>query len=72
MSASTIEGYVKNGQIQLPASVHLPERAKVYVVIPDLEVSAGPIRILSPRLANPEQAAELRKVIVEETPHAAV
>ena len=38
MGATTIEGVVENGQIRLPASVRLPERTKVYVVIPDVEV----------------------------------
>jgi len=68
MSASTIEGYVKNGQIQLPASVHLPERAKVYVVIPDMTMTAGPLRIYSPRLIHPEQASDFQMEVVEEHP----
>ena len=38
MGVATFEGIVGNGQIRLPAAVRLPERTKVYVVIPDVEV----------------------------------
>jgi hypothetical protein len=38
MGVRTFEGIVEQGQIRLPATVRLPERAKVYVVIPDIEV----------------------------------
>jgi hypothetical protein len=66
MSVSTIEGYVENGQIRVPASVQLPESMKVYIVIPDMEMSRGPIKFCSPRLAHPEQAADFRKEVVKE------
>ena len=65
MSVTTIEGVVENGRIRLPASVLLPEKAKVYVVVPDVEVP--PIACIgSPRLVHPEQAADFRKEVVEE------
>ena len=51
MGATTIEGVVENGQIRLPATVRLPERTKVYVVIPDVEVH--PVAYIgSPRLVH--------------------
>jgi hypothetical protein len=56
-TVTTLEGTVENGQIKLPANSYLPEHAKVYVVIPALD-STPPIRILSPRLANPQQASD--------------
>lgn len=66
MGATTIEGVVENGQIRLPASVRLPERAKVYVVIPNVEVQ--PVAYIgSPRLAHPEQAADFQKEVLEES-----
>lgn len=34
VSEATIEAIVENGQIRLPPNTHLPERAKVYVVVP--------------------------------------
>lgn len=65
MSVTTIEGVVENGQIRLPPSVHLPDRAKVYVVVPDAEVP--PVAYVgSPRLAHPEQASDFVKEVVEE------
>lgn len=56
-NVTTLEGIVENGQIKLPGNINLPEHARVYVVIPVLE-SIPAIRIMSPRLADPEQAAD--------------
>ena len=56
MRVTTFEGTVENGRIRLPATVRLPERAKVYVVIPDVEVQTVAY-IGSPRLVHLEQAA---------------
>lgn len=65
MRVTTFEGIVENGQIRLPAAVRLPERTKVYVVIPDVEVQTVAY-IGSPRLAHPEQAADFEKKVIEE------
>ena len=64
MSVTTIEGVVEKGQIRLPATVRLPENAKVYVLIPDAEVSQAAY-IGSPRLAHPEQAADFQKEVTD-------
>ena len=65
MGVATFEGIVENGQIRLPAAVRLPERTKVYVVIPDVEVQ--PVAYIgSPRLVHPEQAADFQKEVIEE------
>jgi len=65
MKVTTFEGVVENGQIRLPAGVRLPDKAKVYVVIPDLEVR--PVAYIgSPRLAHPEQITDFRKEVAEE------
>ena len=69
MGVTTFEGIVEKGQIRLPAAVRLPERTKVYVVIPDIEVQ-GVTYIGSPRLVHPEQAADFKKEVVEELPDA--
>ncbi|HUT90862.1 MAG TPA: hypothetical protein VMY37_15260 [Thermoguttaceae bacterium] len=68
MKVATYEGVVENGQVRLPAGVTLPEKAKVYVVIPgvfDMEVQPV-VKIASPRLVHPEQAADFVKEVVEE------
>jgi hypothetical protein len=62
MNVVTYEAVVENGHVQLPAGVLLPEKAKVYVIVPGL--AAQPVaHIASPRLVHPEEAAD---VIVKE------
>lgn len=61
MQITTIEGIVKNGQIQLTEDIKLPESAKVYIVVPSLEKKKA--RIMSPRLANKSDAKRFVKTI---------
>jgi len=35
MPVTTFSGTVENGQVKLAPNVHLPEKAKVFVVVPD-------------------------------------
>ena len=64
MKIETYEGTVENGQIRLAGDVRLPEKAKVYVVIPGVETR--PVAYVgSPRLVHPEQAADFKKEIIE-------
>ena len=65
MGVITLEGVVENGQIRLPATIRLPEKAKVYVVIPDIEGKSA-VHLGSPRLAHPDQAADFEKQVVED------
>ncbi|HEX3035860.1 MAG TPA: hypothetical protein VHT73_12165 [Thermodesulfobacteriota bacterium] len=65
MKVTTFEGVVENGQIRLPANVRLPEKAKVYVVIPDVEVETVAY-IGSPRLVHPEQSADFKKEVIRD------
>jgi hypothetical protein len=37
MPVTTFQGTVENGQVRLAGDVHLPENARVYVVVPDFE-----------------------------------
>lgn len=37
MSVTTYQGTVERGQIKLAGNVHLPEKAKVYVIVPDVQ-----------------------------------
>ena len=64
MPLLTFEGIVENGQIRLRDHVTLPEHAKVYVVIPDLE-AVMQAHVYSPRLVHREQAADFAKEVVE-------
>jgi hypothetical protein len=65
MKVATYEATVENGQIRLSEQVHLPERARVYVVVPGVE-EATRFHIASPRLARPELAADFVKEVTEE------
>ena len=64
MSAMTLEGYVEHGQIRLlDSAAALPERTKVYIVVPD--APAQVYRIWSPRLADPGQISEFSIEVTE-------
>ena len=71
MLFNAIEGVVENGKIRLPDEVTLPENARVFVIVAE-SASSTPPRIPSPRLANPGQAADFRKQLVEVPPDARV
>lgn len=71
MKVVTYEGIVENGRVRLLDDVVLPEKTKVYVVVPGVEVKQV-VHIRSPRLADPSQAGNFVKTVVtEEEPEAA-
>ena len=63
MNVATFEGIVENGQIKLPENVRVPERTKVYVVIPGAGQPSA-TRLMSPRLAHPEQAQDFKITVI--------
>ena len=66
MSVATFEGVVvEHGQIQLKDAVRLPEKTKVYVIVPDVQISQT-ARVFSPRLAHPEQMVDFELEVIEE------
>ena len=69
MSVTTFEGVVENGQIRLAANICLPEKAKVYVIIPNGAVPP-PALVASPRLVHPEEAIAFKMEMIQETPNA--
>ncbi|MGB7208125.1 MAG: hypothetical protein WBD27_05640 [Pyrinomonadaceae bacterium] len=60
MQVTTIEGIVKNGQIQVDEDIILPEMTKVFVIIPRDE-NVG--RVMSPRLVNKADAKIFEKTV---------
>jgi hypothetical protein len=65
MKVATYEGIVENGRVRLPAGVLLPEKAVVYVVVP--EAGVRPVAsIASPRLVRPEEATDFVKEVFPE------
>ena len=64
MKVTTYEGIVENGQIKLSEAVRLPERTRVYVIVPASE-SRPRFHIASPRLTHPQEAADFVKDVTE-------
>jgi len=65
MSIITLEGIVQEGQIRLKNDFRLPDKTKVYVVVPDIQVQKY-AHIFSPRLVNPEQAIDFKMQVMQE------
>ncbi len=68
---ATYEGIIENGRVTLPANVGIPEKTRVYVLVPDSENLSAPY-VVSPHLANREQVKDFEKRIVEDTTDADV
>jgi hypothetical protein len=71
MKVATYEAVVENGQIRLSETVRLPERAKVFVVVPGVE-DAPRFHMASPRLDRPDLAPDFVKEATEEPSDAAL
>ena len=71
MKLETYQAVVENGQIKFTDDVRLPEHAKVYVVVAEMEVGKT-IHVRSPRLAQRERAADFTMEVVEEPEDAGV
>jgi len=67
MNVVTYECVVENGCIRLPADAMLPEKVKVYVVVPGISEIRTPrvSHIYSPRLAHHEHAKDLVKEVLD-------
>jgi hypothetical protein len=63
---ATFEGVVENGHVTLPPDAQIPEKTRVYVLVPDAEGRRIP-RIASPRLVHPEQAKDFELIVIEDS-----
>lgn len=61
---ATYEGIIENGRVKLPPDAGIPDKTRVYVVVPDQEVISMPF-VVSPHLANREKAKDFEKRIIE-------
>ena len=66
MGVIALEGVVDHGQIHLKNNIRLPEKTRVYVVIPDIQIEQAS-HLVSPRLAHREEAAGFRMEVIEES-----
>jgi len=65
MKVTTFEATVENGRIKLPQNVRLPDKTRVFVVVPGVDMQPA-YYIGSPRLVHPEQATDFVKEVIEE------
>jgi hypothetical protein len=65
MGIVTFEGVVEQGQIKLKSNVRLPENARVFVVVPDVQVEQV-AHVFTPRLARREDAADFEMEVSRE------
>jgi hypothetical protein len=68
---ATYEGVVENGHVTLPPEADIPEKTRVYVLVPDADARRT-YKVMSPRLAHPEQAKDFELQIIEDTSDADV
>ena len=69
---ATYEGIIENGHVRLPANAGIPEKTRVYVLVPAAEPLSTQPYVASPHLANPEQVKDFEKRIIEDTTDANV
>ncbi len=71
MNIATYEGIVEKGKVCLSPGVRLPDKTKVYVVVPEVQAEKT-ARMMTPRLAHPEQASDFEMEISEDTSNASL
>jgi hypothetical protein len=61
---ATYEGIIENGRVTLPPDTDIPDKTRVYVLVPDAE-TLPTFYVASPRLAHPEQAKDFEMQVTE-------
>jgi hypothetical protein len=69
MGVVALEGIIEHGQVRITSDVRLPDKTKVYVVIPGIQIERV-AHVFTPRLAHTEQVVDFELEIVEESSHA--
>ena len=69
MGVLALEGIVEEGRIRLTGGARLPDKTRVYVVVPNTEI-VGKARVVSPRLVHREDVEDFRLEVVEAPPDA--
>ncbi|MCM3870038.1 MAG: hypothetical protein ND895_05005 [Pyrinomonadaceae bacterium] len=68
---ATYEGIIENGRVRLASNVGIPEKTRVYVLVPDTENLSAPY-VAGPHLADRTQVKDFEKRIIEDTTDANV
>lgn len=71
MSVLALEAVVERDLFRLPLDVKLPDRTKVYIIVP-ANLMPKKAKVVSPRLAHPEQARDFVMEVSEERSDAGV
>jgi hypothetical protein len=58
MSVTTVEGIIKDGHIILPKGFELPDKAKFYMIFPEIQETK---KLRSPKLADRADAEIFKK-----------
>ena len=58
---ATYEGVVENGHVTLPPDADIPDKTRVYILVPNPDRT---YKVMTPRLAYPEQAKDFLKLEV--------
>jgi hypothetical protein len=68
---ATYGGISENGRVRLPSDGGIPEKTRVYVLAPDAETLSARY-VASPHLADPQQAKDFQKQVIEDATKAGV
>ena len=64
MRIVALEGIVEKSQIRLISDLRLPDKTKVYMVIPNMQIE-NVAYSYTPRLADPSQSADFKMEALE-------
>jgi hypothetical protein len=68
---ATSEGIIEDGRVRLPSDAGIPEKTRVYVLVPEAETLSA-MNFVSPHLANPQQARDFQMEVIEDATKAGV
>ncbi len=60
MAITTYEGVVEKGKVRLKGGAHLPENAKVYVIVIDLPIEKN-TRVVTTRLVKSRESTDSKQ-----------
>jgi hypothetical protein len=68
---ATYEGIIEDGRVRLPSDAGIPEKTRVYVLVPEAETLSATY-VASPHLADPQQARDFQMEVIEDATKAGV
>ena len=62
---ATYEGMIENRHVRLPQNAEIPEKTRVYVLVPAADTLSAQY-VISPHLADQLQAEDFHKQVIED------